>query len=355
MTPRRKSFIILGVFLASLFLQGIRWHLFDMVDSNLWGNHAEYFLRDDPRAYDRMLAYGYGGPVVEGTIAIRAVTGLPSDLATMAFVTLFNSAAAALAAALALMLTGSVAWALTVPAILSFNWLFYYATPPSGIAFTLVPLLFLMSWLVFQRPAGRTWIAWSALAGLLGAVRPDIGGLSALVLYAALWPKLSLRTRILSPIVASAAFFAGDPFMWAHPVGHLYGILEKFTFHYVDFRPIILPLSAFAAVSSLSVVSVGLILLWRLAFREDESLVPRRLLIALAAMTAITCAVMFSSKIQVERYVIPLFMSWELLLPLYVISLFQKAGRARHILFLVGLFYLYELVFFVTDYFIFTR
>jgi hypothetical protein len=349
-----------GVFITALFLQGIRWREFDMIDSGMWGHEAQYVLHNDPREFNFLEAYGHpGGPVIEGVIALHALFGIRNDIAVLVFVTFFNSICITLICWLCFHLRRNIFWCVTVGITLSFSWLYESATPPSAIAPSLIVLLCLLTIYLYEHRSAlintsQKWYRafWGITAGLAVATRSDIGLFctASFILTLLFTKSLTVRQAFVLGIQSFVVFCIFDPFMWFMPIQHLKDLVYKIVYHYSDISQVTIPLYTILLMSAVSVLSMGLGIWFVFRNTKEVTPLPRVFICVLLLMTVVLYAIFLSAHSQAERYYMPILFIWEVFLPLFIFYLIDKkpshSQRALKIIFIIALF-IYQVVPFI--------
>jgi hypothetical protein len=315
----KTSLFIGGVFIVSFLLLGCRFYELDMTDSGMWGHEAQYVLSGDAREFNFLAAYGHpGGPVIEGAIALHALTGKPYDQAVLLIVTLIMAAMISCACYFARILRPNSIWWVAVLGVLSLNWQYDALTPPSAVAAVAVPLICLFTLYVHERREATVGqlVLWGGLVGMLVATRTDIGAVSSIVFGTLLLLSLGWRKMWIPVLTALSSFLIFDPFMWFMPVQHTKDLVFKMTYHYADFAPTPLSLPLVLTFSSISFISILLIGGTYIPRSPVQKCMSLRFFGVLLLLTIFLYGVFLSSHYQAIRYFLPLTLTWELFLPL---------------------------------------
>ncbi len=331
-SKRSLLLFLLGVFLVSCLLQGIRWRELGMIDSGMWGNEALYVLNNDTsEEFNFLGAYGHpGGTVIEGAIAIHAISKLPYDKSVLLFVTLFDSLAIAAACALAYSLRRNNPWWIAVLAVLSLNWLYEYATPPSATAAVLVSLLCLITLYIYEHKEHIELFylgLWGLISGITVATRADIGIFSSLLFMILILPIIKLKRAALLIGEAILAFIIFDPFMWFMPVQHIKDLIHKAVFHYAYFSEPPLNWVTVMTFSFITLISIFLALTLVLLRKKikppltSRPPLPPIFVGMLLCMTSALYVIFLTSHYQAIRYFMPITFIWEMFLPLLLFSM----------------------------------
>jgi hypothetical protein len=184
-------------------------------------------------------------------------------------------------------------------------------------------------WLYEKRgePATAELLGWSATAGALAATRADIGGVLVVSFGILLVARYGGRLTGSLLVLAFAAFSIFDPFMWFMPVTHIQGIFKKMFVHYTG--TLITGHDYVTSILSFAARGLGAIVLAGLLALRKELPVPGAFIVTLLGATTLVCLVLFTAGFDATRYFMPLIFIWEILLPLFLVSLLVPAPRSR--------------------------
>jgi len=113
---------------------------------------------------------------------------------------------------------------------------------------------------------------------------------------------------------------AGDPFMWYMPVRHVWDLVRKFTMHYSEFA---VPHSIQWYEWIHAVLFAMIFVVWAgltLMRKTRTELVPKQILIILLATWGAAVCLLLTSSFQAVRYLYPIVVIAEVLLPLYILE-----------------------------------
>ncbi len=314
------------IFVTSCILLGVRWLALDAGDVSIWADEARFVQTGDAREFDMGAGYGHpGGPVIEGTIALHAL-GLSWDLATRITVIILSSLAITILCLVCYALRKDVWWPAVAFLILTTSWMYHFVTPPSAVATALTVLLWTLTLYLLERPT-KGWHAagWGIIAGMLVATRIDIGGIAIVALGLLCLTRLNLRQLLILAASLVVSFIAFDPFMWFMPVQHLVDLLSMSKFIYASMQRSMSLLSVFT-ISALSIVSLvcALVLIyWK------KLPIPRRAFVALLCMSVVVYVSVLTSRYQAGRYYLPILLTWEVMLPLFLSQLVSGRSDRR--------------------------
>ena len=348
---RRHPLLILSlVCLIAFVLQFIRWDALDMWDRGVWADEARFLMTGDPHEFDFLSGYGHpGGPILEGTIAMHTLTSLPEEFAVQWTMAILNTILIVGVTVLCYKIRQDLFWVGAAFITVSMNWLYQYATPPSGLAAVLVPLVVLMTIYLCEYANGARLTGaalWGVVAGAALATRFDMGVLTSVLFFPFLVRSLGWRSSAMALLVTIAAFVALDPFMWFMPIQHLRDLVHKITYHYADFQQTRLDVGTLCNISLLAGISV-LFAVWSVLKRPKDVFVPAVFVWTLLGMTALLYAIFLTAHSQAERYYLPILFVWEILLPLFMLPLIRAPQVRRRVVvpLIIGGLVCYHLVY----------
>ena len=331
---RSRPYIsFIAVFILSALLQGITWKGHVLMDDSMWGNQTKFVLHNDTaQEFDFGAGYGHpGGPVIEGTAIIHGITRMRYDYSVDTLVVLFNSFIITLIYALCCVLKKDRLWGITAVIVLSLNWLYKVTTPPSAMAATLFVLLCLLTLYIYEQkkqvPPKYLWL-WGLAAGMIVATRIDIGTVSFAVLLLFLWISKSVNWKkmLLLGFGSFGAFVLFNPFMWFMPIQHVKDLIHKVTYHYADFAQINLSAMYICSISSLAFMGIAISIFFAIYYKKIKSPIASPFIYTTIALTVLLHIIFFTSRYKAERYFVPMIFFWEIILPLYVFTLLDKAN-----------------------------
>ncbi len=302
------------VFLASCIMQGMIWKENDMIDAGVWADEAMYVATGDSRGFEGG-AYGYpGGPVIDGTIAIHAISGLSYHDSLLVFVTLFDSLVITLCCLVAYAIQKNMWWGAALLASLPLAPMFEHSTPTSAASSLMAVLVCLLTlYLLKDPPTKKLLLWWGIAAGVMLSIRIDVAGVmigvfGLLILFRVGWKKL-----LVPAVAALLVFCALDPFLWMIPVKHVGDMVTRITFHYFEYSGAPVQRSLVIYFSLLAFVGMGLAAA-QLFSRKDEPL-PRTFSWSLLLMSVFLYWIFLTAHSQAMRYFQPVIFIWEALLP----------------------------------------
>src|SRR3989344_1662807 len=167
---RKALLVFLGIFIAALLIQGITWTELRLIDDYMWANQAEYVATGDVQQFDATRAYGHpGAPIIDGTIFVNKIFGLPYFEALVLFLALSNGLVIGSIAVTCHILRPKNLWWVPVAGMLALNRLYEYGSPPSVLAPLLLVLLSLLTlWIYENHSRARSihYFLWGITGGL---------------------------------------------------------------------------------------------------------------------------------------------------------------------------------------------
>lgn len=329
MKPARNIFC--GVFIFSFVTQVALRSYYTYLDTSMWADQIKYFLSNDPRVFDYYAAYGHPGTtLVELGCLLNRVFGFSYNNAIIISISTIVAMATAACSAVCFSLHQWSYWWLTTAVILTFNRLSLYSTPPTEAVMPFIVLIVLFTWWVIEKghiKSGRRFFMLGCIAGLSAATRLDVTLLVCMPMTALIWHKYGHKAILYTSFGVGVSFFLANPFLWFMPVQHLNDLVHKFTLHHNQFnRHEAIRMISFVHASPLAVVSIvwSCILLFQ---RRIALIIPARIIVVYFCISVFGLIVILSSSFQAIRYLYPLIIVWEILLPLFVFERFTQAQQ----------------------------
>lgn len=324
-------FIFMGVFILSIVFLNLRWNKYIMVDSSMWGNQAQHLINGDNKEFNFLGAYGHpGGTIIEGTIVVHKLLKVNYNESLLLFVEFIMSLFIAGICVICLVLNKDKLWWVAVLPLLIFGWMYQYGTPPSLVSTSIITFLCLLTLYIYERKEKikyKLLILWGFITGVSIATRTDIGLVSSLFFFLLILNKINWKVALLILFEAFISFVIFDPFMWFMPIQHLKDLIFKVTYHYSEFAPDHLKFFTILSISATSFISIFLAIFFFFSKKKEEPVVlPQRFLLILIVMTTFLYGIFLSSRIQAERYFLPIIFIWETFFPLLMFTLINKMG-----------------------------
>ncbi len=293
-------------------------------DGEMWANQVQYFLNKSPALYDYTRAYGHpGGTFIVLGCLFHMLFGLSFSTSLTLSVSLLIALATAACAALCFLLQPQTLWWFTTGFILTISRLYNTATPPTAAAMPLLSLIVLAScWILTQKKTEirRLCFLWGALLGVSCSTRLDISLFVGIPLLFLLWRWSG--THGIAPVMVGvvASFFLSDPFMWFMPAQHVLDLVHKFTLHYSNF-PQRMTLRWYEWTNGVSLAVIAMVWFLVLLYRRRLGVgIPTQVMLVFLGISVFAGLLLTSSKYQAIRYLYPLIIVWEVLLPLYALQ-----------------------------------
>ena len=132
------------------------------------------------------------------------------------------------------------------------------------------------------------------------------------------------------PVVVGVglSFYVSDPFLWFMPMQHLADLLHKFSIHHEGFlQPATISIEEWLRTIPLALVSFGWLAITAVR-RQSPQIVPPKITVALLILTFLAIVVILTSSYQSIRYVYPILIVWEILLPALLLEKFSPSGQS---------------------------
>lgn len=316
-------------FLVAFLAQWGLWRSVNFVDQSFWLEKVE-FLKEDifkaPLVFDAKRHAAHPGTLVLLPAAVLVKTGLAAaDAALRLSLTLINTVVITATVTMARQLYPKSPWWLGVAGVVLFNPIYQNINPLDAVAASLTVLIFLTLWWCLERHRAAFLLA--ILLGLAAATRLHIALLLSAPVLGVLAYKDSLRRSALVGLGALITASALIPFWWLSPAAFVQGAVMNQLAYFTDQTIYLaetyqLSLWELAAPSPLAVFSLLLAVVglrWK-----NSSPLPRFFAITLLAGTILILSIFGLSNMQSYRYVFPVIMVWEVLLPLFLLHAMQK-------------------------------
>ena len=325
-TILRSLYIFVGVLILGLMVQTTLWLVFPVADEAWWATDAGK-VASGITLTPAVITYVHPGTTILYPMAALIQHGVEPKMAVRIVMATFVALSTALIALVAYRLRPQSLWWLAAALILIPDLRLLHATPPSTAA-SLLTVLFVHLF-VYAHKGGkknyRPLIYLGVCAGLLAATRFDTAAF--LCITAAPLLVRRFRTRLMVAVVCAAVVFVlGNPHLWGQPLHYLMSIPHQILSNNVLVGPYIVgtflitfPWAILSII--LSVVSVQF-----LNVTSDEVGVPNALYRWLAGATVLFTALLAPLSFHPVRYFLPLYLTWDILLPLWLYAL------ARHYL-----------------------
>lgn len=319
-------------FLVAFPAQWALWQSVNFVDQSFWLEKIEYLAEDltsDPLIFDTRRH-----PAHPGTLVLVAATAIHAGGFSLLdslrdAVALLNAVIIAAILSVARQLRPHSPWWLGIGGLLLFHPFYETVNPLDVVVSSLIVLIFLLL-LLHQEKRETTRVSTSlALAFCLGAAaatRLHITFLLAVPLLIAMIYSTGIRRAGLVGASALVAAQALNPFMWYSPQVFLNAAGGQQLVYFTD-KTINLStdfqLAPLALVTSSPLAIVSLVLALVFFVCRGQSPLPRSFITTLLIGTSVVLGVFWLSNLQSYRYVFPVILIWETLLPLFVLYLIR--------------------------------
>ncbi len=306
--------LLVLIFFATAILQLYLWTTFPYVDEAHWVRDSEK-IASGIALTPLDVTYVHPGTTIVFPAAVLVFFGVASEIAVPAVLSFLIALCVALSGVLAYLIRPQYLWWLALVLILAGDIRFLHVTPPTALVSVLVVLYFLL--LIQKRETHvfdtKADIFLGLCLGMLCATRVDTGIFVLLtslpLLYATDW-----RRWMIAPLLGLSVFSVLNVHLWTDPVSHVASILNQ-----ISGNTGILESPGFMfflATFPFTMLSIFASLFFM--FNRSEYLFPRDVYVWLLGGTALlTCLLAFSTFHPV-RYFMPLYVVWDVLLPLWI-------------------------------------
>ncbi len=322
-------------FLLALSCQYIVWTRLAHKDIDMWASQAVYVGTQDSRQFDFTKAYAHpGATIIDGVLIVNRISGLSPVKSLIIFLSVFNSIVISLISFYCYINSKKTLWWAGALATFSLNNLFAVCTPPTAVSALLTVLLLLVSLYVYRQRFIKIkhLLMWTVVAGFNIATRVDVGIFFAIAFIILIKPKISLKTIIYLLTGVALIFIIINPYMWYMPLQHIKDLGYKILYHYYYLTPRQISISEIFFASKFAFISILLALSFIFIKKHVAFPLPNPLITLLGAVTFIALFVILRSGYQSIRYLIPFIFIWELLFPLFLLTLVTKGVFNRNIL-----------------------
>lgn len=328
MTQTQKIFC--GTFVFCLVVQIAMRNHYTFLDTAMWADQIKYFIIHDPRVFDYFAAYGHPGTTLVELGSLLNLLGISYGNAIIICISTLVAGATAACSVLCYLLHKQSYWWLTTAVILSFNRFSLYSTPPTETVMPLIVLIVLVTWWVMEQEntkSGRLFFLLGGIIGLSAATRLDVTLLVSVPMAMLIWYRCGQNAILYLSSGVGISFFLADPFLWFMPVQHLSDLVHKFTLHHDQFdRHQTIKIISFAHACTLAAVTI----VWScilLVQRRLSLVVPTQIIAVYFGLSVIGFVIVLSSTFQAIRYLYPVIIVWEILLPLFVFERYTQTNR----------------------------
>lgn len=315
-------------FLVALLAQSVLWWSVDFVDESFWLEKIEYLGED---IADGLLVFGAGrhaahpGTPVLLPAAVVSKIGMSAADGLRITVTLINAVVIAAIVTMIRQLRPENPWWLGAAGVMLFNPVYQNVNPLDVIVSSLTVLVFLTLWWCLEKHRAAFLLA--ILLGIMIATRLHVALLLAVPVLGALVYKGSFRRATLVGLGALVTTLVLVPFMWLSPVVFMQAAVVSQFAYFTDQTVYLAETSElsswkFMTSSPLAVFSLLLAMIG-LAWEKCSPL-PRFFAITLLVGTIVVLGVFGLSNLQSYRYVFPVIMVWEVLLPLFILHVMRQ-------------------------------
>lgn len=142
-----------------------------------------------------------------------------------------------------------------------------------------------------------------------------------------IYHKLNLKLIASVLLGTMVLFVLFDPYLWSDPVDHLYAIFGQFI-HFrkeVGYEAIVW--TEIYKISVMALASIVFFFLYRTFSRRENNVIYSYYpLYVQLALTFVFYAILLTSNSRAPRYFLPIVLSWQAFLPLFMIYFFNKVN-----------------------------
>jgi hypothetical protein len=321
---KQVRIIFISLFFFGCIVQGTsRLIAGESVDSSLWADEIKFILTQDARAYDFYGAYGHPGTtIVELGILFHKLFGISFNNSVALAISLLVAGAAAACSALCFLIDSRSLWWLATGLVLLLNRMYLNATPPTTVVMPFMALIILSAWWLWERQLEASdwrYVAWGVVIGLSAATRLEVTVLVAIPMVLTVSYHKGSITMLPTFAGALLGFIVADPFLWFMPIRHVTDLVRKFTIHYAHYSSSKIDPVDFINFMWLAALSFcwALFLFYK---RRLADIMPLPIVVVFSLISVLSLIGMFSSTFQAVRYLFPLIVVWEVLLPLFALK-----------------------------------
>jgi len=341
--------LFLAIFLVSFLIHFSYFRLIIFVDQAKWINRTVYLSQDiftsSPHItfYDANHDYRYGshpGTAFLLPAALLYKLGLSGPSSLLFAIIILTSFCTASIAAVCHYLRPSSLWWLAAAIILFIHPLYFYSTPTNAIIGPITALLFLLVLVVYEqrhRPLSVNFALFTAFIlglGLSTRLHDTVFIGAPLITFMGAYVN---KQRLALMILASAFFaFILNPFLWFIPIEYLKTAILRTSSHIIYTGTPGFHLTPLWVLyyTPLTIISLSLAILSFILARKKVP-VSSPFLLTLCLITTVFAGLFLTANYQTLRYFYPLIFTWDILLPLFLLSLsdsvnFSFITSSRH-------------------------
>lgn len=324
----RALLIFLCVFIFSISVQTYIWTNIDsvLVDKTIWTDAIQTVGTGETIGPESVL-YGYPALTILSIGKFIIMLGFSSSFAYFSILIFFLSLGMASISSFIYIIEPKKPWWITSIGLVIFSPYIPNATPPSIVISTLIPLMILLVlYINVSKNINYTLYIFGIVVGLALSTRIDITlaffGMSLLFLIN------KIGKNILKPIIISFLIFCVLSFYINNePFGYFYGSFIKSRLAYsgyfgeTSYSLLGIPLFSYSLLALTSYMTALFMLLFEIPVRS----IPRNYFVWILTSTFLIGGIILSSSYHPMWYFIPLIISWEIFLPILLMSLVDRA------------------------------
>jgi hypothetical protein len=338
------------MFLVTFAVQWVTWQRTYMFDTPQWTEAVQILSTGHLLPADHHV-YGYPGTTVLGVATGLTKIGVEALLSIHLSIALIYSLFASGIVLLTYLLRPNIPWWPLVAWALILQHNVYFSTAPSAV---LGPILMFFALLILFSLERKNYslpllALTGSAAGLAAATRLDIGSIvtaTGVMVFA--YMARSFRVLLLTSLIALAAFFIANPYMWAGAVEHLTATFEKISAHAGadGYNNVALKDMFIGSVLG----SFAFFYLFLALFLKLPTTLPKGFVLWLTVASSVVIVTLFASIHHPPWIFYPMLVPLELFFPLLVMAIIPKTAEKLKIspatigTFLLGAFVTYYAV-----------
>lgn len=325
----KNVLIFISVFIFSLVFQSFVWtHLEPvLVDKTVWTDAITIIANGGNIGSDSLL-YGYPAFTLLAIGKVIVGAGFSSSTAFTLIIVFFVSLGIASVVTLTHILEPQKMWWVACLGLLSFSPYLPDATPPSIIVSSLIPIIVLLILFLVKNEKDNSMLALIFLGLVSGfslSTRIDITlticSLATVLLIAKFNKKLFIPISLAFLIFCSFSFYLDN-----NPIGYFIGTYTKSHLAYIGyfgessarFFSSSLFLSSFLALVTIFIGTIEYL------SKNIKLLVPKGFFVWFLLSTCFIAGAIFLASFHPVWYFIPLIVSWEIFLPIFIFSIIES-------------------------------
>lgn len=323
------TIIFLAVFVFSIIFQSFVWAYLEpkLVDKTIWTDAIVMVAKGDNIGPSSLL-YGYPALTLLTLGKIIISAGFDPTTAFLFTLVFFISLGVAGIVTLTYIIEPLKPWWIVTFGIVSFSPHLPNATPPSIIVSVLIPFIVLLVLFLIKNNVNnniKALILIGIIGGLSMSTRIDITLAISSLATLLLIPKF--KFKVVIPILISFLIFCGlSLYIGNNPLGYFVGSYTKSHLAYTGFfgETSSQFYSSSLFLSSLLAFTTLIIGIFQYLFKSLTLPLPRKFFLWFVLSTCFISLLIYSASFHPVWYFIPIIVSWEIFLPLFVFSIAES-------------------------------